>query len=221
LIFRHMWPLTLGIGLFVTTVILVTGIKKFYSVTYDSNPFVYIVLFVSLIAGTQLLYPVVTLEHSFWLFCIGLAYVFVMLIFRYSGYIRSMYEAGTLPLVHRGIAKPTLVGDIVKVIEVLLQDIAAWLTVLGLLLLFDNRHLVIGIFTLLAFLLHVPGITMFGRVYGLYFLCLATLLAFTVPVFMMFGEIGFLYVFVLHLTTYLLMYLIMGYFGKKHFQQTK
>lgn len=189
--------------------------KKFYSATYDSNPFLYFLLFTGLIIGTQSLYPILTLEMSIWVFCIGLIYVCVMAVLRKSGCIRIMFGADTLPLVHKGIATPTLPGDSVKVVEVLLQDIAAWLTVLGLLIYFDNLYFVIVVFTLVSCLLHIPGLFMFGKVYGSFFLISATFLAFTVPLFMSLGTDGLLYVFGLHLTTYISMYVIMGLFGNR------
>jgi len=209
-----MFPLLLGIGLFVSAVIIVTTVKSFFKITYDTHPYIYAGLFTSLLVLVHFSYPIFSEKFAVGFLILGLIYCSVMSLFRVSGHINKMFGTNTLPLVHSGIAKPTIQGDVVKVIEVLLQGMSAWLTVIGLSLLFGEMYLVILAFSLVVLFLHVPGLFMFRKVYGMYFLLTSTALAFTVPLFLQLGEIGFLYVFGIHLYVYLLMYLFMGKLGK-------
>lgn len=64
-------------------------------------------------------------------------------------------------------------------------------------------------------ILHLPGLWVFGRIYGWYFLIMSTALAFLVPLFYMLGIQGFLYLYALHLSGYVIMYILMGYLGMK------
>ncbi len=127
-----------------------------------------------------------------------------------------MFGSKSLPVTYRKeIIRPTLNGDITKVTEVILQDVAAWLTVIGLSSLFHSVSLVLVIFTGIVFFLHLPGLWIFGKIYGTYFLVSSTVLAFSVPLLLPFGSNGFVYLVSLHLTVYILMYLLMGYLGRR------
>jgi len=144
----------------------------------------------------------------------GLLYVVLMSLLRHLTWIEYMFGGATIPKPYRDeIIRPKLNGDIVKVAEIILQDVAAWLTSIGLFLVFHNLLLVLVTFTAIVFFLHLPGLWIFGKVYGIYFLVTSTLLAFSVPLLLPFGSIGFICLVSLHLTAYILMYILMGYFG--------
>ena len=172
-------------------------------------------MFSFLIAVTQCIYLLFSYRVFLLGILVGLTYVALMSLLRRFNFLTSLFGADTLPEIDKGIVTPHMSGDIIKVIEVFLQDVSAWLSVLGLLYIFHNVYAVVVIFTLVVFLFHLPGVYIFGKVYGTYFLVTSTLLAFIVPLFVQLGTHFFMYVFVIHLCVYLLMYVVMGYLGNQ------
>ena len=211
-----MAPFLLGIGLFGLATIFTLTLKKVSHLTYNSNPFIFGCLFSFLLAVVHYIYPLFSYKEFLSAILVGLCYVVLMSLLQRFNYLTSLFGAETLPEIDRGIIKPQRSGDIVKVIEVFLQDVSAWLTVLGLLYIFQNIYVVVIIFTLVVFLFHLPGIFIFGKVYGTYFLVTSTLLAFVVPLFVQLGTISLLFVFGIHLCMYLLMYVFMSWLGRRY-----
>jgi hypothetical protein len=210
-----MFPLLLGLSLFVVAVIITTALKNFYKIIYPTHPLVFSSLFIGLMVTVQFIHPVFNLTILVYSIFIGLIYLALMSLLRISGLLDIMFGTDSLPGVHKEITQPKIAGDLVKVVEVLLQDMSAWLIVLGLFELFSNLYVVIATFTVLVSCLHLPGLSMFGKVYGSYFLAASTLLAFSVPLLFSLGTIGFLIIFSLHLFSYIGMYILMGFFGSR------
>lgn len=208
-----MLPIILGLSLFIVAVIITTTIKNIFKITYPTHPFIFCSLFVGLMIIIQVIHQVFNVTIVIFSIIIGLVYVGCMSFVRSSGLLKNVFGSSSLPEVHKEIAHPKLTGDVVKVFEVLLQDMSAWLTVFGLFSIVSDMYTVMILFTSLVFLLHLPGLRIFGKVYGTYFLLSSTLLAFSVPVLFSLDTIGFLVVFSLHLSCYVVMYVLLGFLG--------
>jgi len=213
-----MHGLIIGIALFVSAALIATLLQMRYRYNYAKNPIVFVCLFLVCIGGTFwfLNYlPPVLLVVSVGLIA-SLYVAGIPLFAKFWKPMQCLYGAETIPLAYReGIIRPGLTEQIVKVTEIALQDMAAWLIVGGLLTISHSILYSMLLFTGIVFALHIPGLWMFGRVYGMYFLVLVTAVAFLVPLLYQVDTLGFLYVYSLHLGGYVAMYIFMGLLGKR------
>lgn len=213
-----MYGLIIGIVLFVSAALIATLLQMRYQYNYAKNPIVFICLFLFCIGGSfwflnyfPPLFFVVSVGCIASLYAAG-----IPLLAKFWKPMQRLYGAETIPPAYRqGIIHPGLTEQTVKVTEVALQDMATWLIVGGLLAVSHSVYSTMLLFTGIVFVLHIPGLWMFGRVYGMYFLLLVTAVAFLVPSLYQINGVGFLYLYMMHLGGYILMYLFMGLLGKR------
>ena len=138
----------------------------------------------------------------------GIAISFVCIVGWWTHFFASdLKYVQTVPSAYRDITCLSWRGAVPKTLEVLIQDMSAWLIVGGLFILFDSLLVVIALFSVAVFLLHVPGLHLFGSVYGGYFLVVATMMSVVVPLVYTFGQVGFLLTYAIHLLGYIVMYI--------------
>ncbi len=196
----------IGVLLFLGVCGLVNIYKQKSHHSYSSHPWLFTTWYL-----TWLGIIVLILLPPIWLICalviqVSLYLVFLSLWKRLSsGCLKHSY---TVPSAFQEMTKPSVLSGIPKALEVSIQDLAAWLIVGSLLSYFTSVLVVALIFSTVVFLLHLPGVKMFGSVYGSYFLCMSTTFAFAVPLLYQFGYIGFCILFGLHLLCYVAMMLI-------------
>jgi hypothetical protein len=205
-----------GVGLFVSAAIIANYFQTFLKYSYESKPVIFLSLFCTSLIGAWFIIPeILSLLQNVYILITAIVYIVTILfLVQYWKPMQKLYCAHTVPVEYGGIIQPKPAGQIVKTVEIILQDVSAWLIVGGLLALFSSFNDVVLIFTIIVFLLHVPGLWLFGRVYGSYFLVMSTALAFLVPFLYLLGTVGFLYLYALHLSGYILMYILMGTLGK-------
>jgi hypothetical protein len=212
-----MHGLILGILLFLTASSLATFLQTRLGYSYTKHPVLFSGLFVAFLVGTlwSLDYvppPLLVLGVSL----LAAAYIVtITLLTKYWSPMRNLYGASSVPAAYRSLIQPELSGQLVKVSELLLQDTAAWLIVGGLLAVSHGMFVTALLFTGIVFILHIPGLWLFGWVYGSYFLILVTLVACLVPLLYQIDEYGFLYLYSLHLSGYVILYLVMGLLGSQ------
>lgn len=205
-----------GIGLFVIASVIANLLQIRFRFTYESNPVVFVGLFVGLLTVTALYwqyFPALSVAGVLLILAISYC-VIVMLLKGYWQPMQSLYGAASLPSAYHGLIRPRVSGQVVKVAELLLQDTAAWLVVMGLVLVSKTPIVPYVLFTIIVFLVHIPAPRLFGPVYGTYFLLASVALASVVPFLFSFGKIGFSLLYALHLSTYIAMYVLFGILGK-------
>jgi hypothetical protein len=207
-----------GIALFVTAAVIANILQSYFKYRYETTPLIFIAIFLTPLGIASLFITQVSLLLlHFQIVIIAVLYITtIILLARFWQPMQNLYGSHTVPAGYKGLIKPKLSGQVVKMFEVALQDTSAWLIVGGLFLLPLSFIEVAVIFTVIVTILHVPGLWVFGKVYGGYFLIMSTALAFLVPLFYTIGLQGFLYLFALHLGGYVIMYMLMGYWGKNN-----
>lgn len=206
-----------GSSLFIIASITATILQNRSDWTYSKNPIRFSVLFLVLLSAVAFVFkykPSISIAISITI----LALLYILLVRCMVSYwkpMNSLHAAASVPKPYVGLVKPEFSGQFVKVVELLLQDVAAWLIVTGLFSVFFELDMVVFIFTLIVFLLHIPAPKLFGKVYGTYFLILSTTLAFLVPLLYQYGEVGFTALYLTHISGYILMYLLFGWWGRK------
>ena len=210
-----MYGLIIGIILFLSASLVATLLQMRYQYSYTKNPVLFVSLFLICIGGACLFLKYIPpLSLIAGLIGIASMYVFgIPLLAKCWKPMQYLYGAETEPAAYQGIIHPEFSGQIVKVCEVALQDMAAWLIVGGLLAVSQSLFDTMLLFTSIVFVLHVPGLWMFGRVYGTYFLVLVTAVAFLVPLLYLVDTVGFVYLYAMHLSGYVSMYISMGLLG--------
>lgn len=210
-----MTELVVGITLFCVTAIIANILQSCFRYRYESNPFIFLGLFsLGLIAVSLYVPEMARLIANMYVLLVASLYVFVIIcLVYYWRPMQNLYAANYVPVAYEGLIKPKPIGQIVKAVEIVLQDVAAWLIVGGLLTLSISFLETTLIFTAIVMTLHIPGIWVFGKIYGWYFLILSTILAFLVPLLYVVGPQGFIYVLALHLSGYVFMYIMMGCWG--------
>ena len=216
-----MHGLITGIMLFTSAALVATSLQVRYRLSYAKNPLLFLSLFlvcISVSCWTLNYVPSLLLMTS--LIFLASMYVFGMLLLaNFWKPMQRLYGAGTVPAAYQEIIHPKLSGQVVKVVEIALQDMSAWLIVGGLFTISHSVFYSMLVFTTIVFLLHIPGLWMFGRVYGTYFLVLVTMVALCVPLLYQASEVGFVYLYALHLCGYIAMYLFMALLGSCYKQK--
>lgn len=207
--------LTVGIVLFVSAALIANILQSIFRYSYTACPVLFVGLFGVFLYGALwtvgYVPPFILLVG---VIAVAISYiVMIQYLVLYWKPMKKLFGSDTVPVVYSGIIAPQLTGQVVKVGEVVLQDVAAWLIVGGLFMLVDSIPTVTSIFTIIVFLLHIPGVWVFGKVYGVYFLVMSTALAFLVPLLYQVDTFGFLYFYALHLAGYVFMYMLMGLIG--------
>lgn len=209
--------LIVGIVLFLAAFIAATVLQMHYKYRYSKNSVLFVTVFLFCIGGASWFLnfvPSITLITSL-VFMASLYVVCIQLLVLFWKPMRNLYGAETIPNAYQDIIDATFAGQVVKVCEIALQDMAAWLIVGGLLATTHSLVYSMILFTSIVFILHVPGLWMFGQVYGSYFLILVSTVAFLVPLFYRIDRIGFIYLYALHLSGYIALYFFMGFLGKR------
>lgn len=195
-----------GILLFLSVGGLVNIYKQKTNHSYSSHPGLFTLWYAVWVSGCILWLPfpvsvvsIVGVLGAFYL-------VFLMLWKRLTGGKLNYIE--TIPTAFKEMGEPRTLSAVPKVFEIFIQDLAAWLIVGALFIFFTHWWIVAIVFSLVVFSLHVPGINMFGPVYGSYFLFMSTIFACIVPFVYPIGYAGFCIVYGLHLLSYMIMYLV-------------
>lgn len=184
-------------------------LQRFYSYTYQKNWFVFVSLF--LCVGYLGLFLTTSIGDNFpFLDITGLilagAALAMFLGFEYwwgrSFTLDDMYKPETLPSAYQGLLVPQFASSVTKAVEIFFQDLVMLVIILQLL---QNgfSYFVAGlIFMGVSTAVHLPGLYMFGRVYGAVFLVLSSAFAPFAP--LVIGEIavGFYVIFSFHLIMY-------------------
>jgi hypothetical protein len=207
-----------GLGLFLSAALTATLLQVRFQYNYAKNPIAFISLFLVCIVGSFWFlnyFPPVFLVVS--IGCVAGLYVAgIPLLAKFWKPMQHLCGAETVPLAYRqGLIRPGLTEQLVKVTEIALQDMAAWIIVGGLIIVLNSVSFSMFVFAGIVFVLHIPGLWMFGRVYGMYFLVLSTVVAFIVPWLYQIEGLGFVYLYTMHLSGYVAMYIFMGFLGKR------
>ena len=206
-----------GIIIFVTAATIANILQSYLYFKYESHPLIYIALFLGCLGGGVLYAPqILLLVLNVSVFIIAILYILIIIFLaRFWQPMQKLYGSQTVSPGYEGLINPKFYGQVVKVFEIVLQDISAWLIVSGLFMLPLSFIEVAVVFTAIVATLHVPSLWVFGKVYGSYFLILSTGLAFLVPFFYQIGTQGFIYLYALHLGGYVTMYIVMGCLGMR------
>lgn len=212
-----MFELVVGLTLFVMVAIIATILQVGVGYSYSRNPLLFSALYlvaIGLAAGVI----GYSFDLPFLLVLIGIAGIYIVTIsglVRYWSPMQQLHAAHTIPSTYQGMVAPKLTGQFTKVVEVTLQDSSAWLIASGLLIISGSLTVSVLLFTLISFVTHIPGLWLFGKVYGSYFLIMVTLCAFLVPFLVSYGAVGYTILYTIHLSGYVLMYLFFGYWGTR------
>ncbi len=117
----------------------------------------------------------------------------------------GVYGIETIPVENQNIVRVKPLADATKLVEILFQDVVALATVLTLTQITADNTLAILILTVIVFIVHIPGIKLFGRIFGTFWLFASTALA-PIAYYLLSFEQGLYYLFILHSSTYLLLY---------------
>lgn len=175
-----------GIILFATAAIIANILQSYFNYRYESKPLIFIGIFLACL-GTASIFvtQIPLLLLNFQIVIIAVLYIIIIILLaRFWQPMQNLYGSHTVPAGYKGLIKPKLSGQFVKVFEIALQDTSAWLIVGGLFLLPLSFTEVAVVFTVIVTILHIPGVWVFGKVYGWYFLIMSTALAFYSPVFL-------------------------------------
>jgi DNA-binding cell septation regulator SpoVG len=143
-----------------------------------------------------------------------LVYVSCIYILNRAGWFNVMFKVDSLPAAFKDVAHPIVTTAIVKVLEVILQDMIAIVIAQGLLQYTGSLLMSSLIFTTIVFLVHVPSIWLYGVWYGTYFLLLASILASSVVFLVAYSATGFVIIVGIHLVCYLALYLLSGFLAR-------
>lgn len=126
-----------GIILFAIAAILANILQSNFNYRYESKPLIFIGTFLACL-GTASFFvtQIPLLLLNFQIVIIAVLYIAtIILLARFWQPMQSLYGSHTVPVGYKGLIKPKLSGQFVKVFEIALQDISAWLIVGGLFLL--------------------------------------------------------------------------------------
>lgn len=107
----------------------------------------------------------------------------------------------------------------VKVWEILMQQMMAYMIVVGLQMLHLPLVLISGLFALIVWLLHVPGLRLFGPVFGNFFLWASTLVSCLYPFVIQHSAWGWGCMIIIHVSAYILWYTWVWYGMRQHQKQ--
>ncbi len=206
-----------GIVIFVTAATIANILQSYLKYRYETHSLIFIGIFLTCLAGGAFFVSqIALLLLNIPIFIIATLYIAIIIsLVRFWQPMQKLYGSQTVPPEYVGLINPKPYGQVVKVFEIMLQDISAWLIVGGLFLLPLSFIEVAFVFTVIVAILHIPGLWIFGKVYGAYFLVTSTTLAFLVPFFYHTGTQGFIHLYALHLGGYVTMYILMGYLGMR------
>lgn len=204
-----------GFGLFVLAAAVANTLQVRYKFTYERNSILFICLYLFFLGGMAWYWQYLPdlFIVSVIIFLATFYCVTVSLLKKYWSSMQSLYGASTVPDAYYGLTHPRLRAQVVKVTEILLQDIAAWLIIAGLVV-FLMPVLTYLTFTIIVLIMHLPAPRLFGKVFGAYFLVVSVGLSAIVPFLFSLGETGFLLLYSLHLSGYVAMYVLFGTWGK-------
>jgi hypothetical protein len=195
-----------GVALFIVVVGLLLKYRQWSNRSYSSHPGLFTLWYIGWIIVCVLI-----LKFPWLIICI--ASIVALLYLAFLGVWKSV-SSGTLKYVEsipgpfKELSQPTVWSAVPKTLEIFIQDVAAWLIVGGLCMYFTQWWMVAILFSSVVYALHIPGIKMFGPVYGRYFLYTSTTFAFVVPLVYQFGYLGFCFVYGVHIFGYVVMYLV-------------
>ena len=142
-------------------------------------------------------------------------YIFIFTLLTYISFeywwgryvdVATVFGYETIPQHYRQIVHLTHRSAISKAAEIFMQQVCALLLFVGALKLGLSELYVYVVFTILAFILHIPAPRWFGKIYGSYFMWMATLLAPLEIYLLLEFESGFYLATSLHLFMYLVLY---------------
>ena len=188
-----MFQLFFGVALFAVGMLTSLLLQKYIKYTYVKNASLFLGLFLVLLGYVSWSFEYLPL----WYVCVGVSLLAIcysasiVMLAKYWGPMGVPYGIKTIPTIYRENLSPDGRGQLVKAVEVLLQDVSAWLIVGGLFAVTPSIAIGIVAFTVIVLLVHIPGMWFFGRIYGTYFLVMSSVLAFMVTYFYQQGDVGF------------------------------
>ena len=121
---------------------------------------------------------------------------------------KNYYKNTSLPTTYQGLLQPKISGSITKVADIFFQDVTA-LAIIILLLSSLSLTMTTLVFVLVVFTIHIPGLLLFGRVYGGVFLVFSTGFAFFIPYLIQSVSFGWHIMYIVHSLMYPVMMLLM------------
>ncbi len=131
----------------------------------------------------------------------------------------EVVSINTIPDEYRSIIELNPLADTTKLFEIFFQDVVVFVLVLSLISYFENNYVPLIIFTLVVFTVHIPGIKLFGRIFGTYWLVLSTVLA-PLAFYLISFQYGLYYLFMLHASINLLLYVVIYILTKSKIYKT-
>ena len=128
--------------------------------------------------------------------------------------MEQVYGLDTIPVANRSIVAVNPLADFTKLFEIFFQDVVVFVLVLSLVSYFESSYLPLIVFTLIVFVVHIPGIRLFGKIFGTYWLLLSTALA-PLAFYLFSFQNGLYYLFALHASINLLLYIMIYILSKK------
>ena len=206
------------VALFIFVAAILNG-KLFLNRKYSYSEKAY--LFIPLLFGSSalllVLYDVELAAPSPLVWWLLLSVVGVYLGFSYLWWrtLRNehIYGINTIPAENRSIVTIDPVADLTKLFEILFQDVVVFAIVLSLTSFFANIYTPLILFTLIVSVVHLPGVALFGRIFGTYWLVCSTILA-PLAFYFVSIEFGLYYLFILHTSITLLLYVVIYILSK-------
>lgn len=125
-----------SIFLFISAAVIANILQSILKYRYESKPLIFIALFLVCIGSVSFFVNIVpTLLLQLPVLLIALMYIIIIIcLAKYGQSMQSLYGAKSVSDGYEGLIRPKLQGQVVKVFEIVLQDISAWLIVGGLFL---------------------------------------------------------------------------------------
>lgn len=124
-----------------------------------------------------------------------------------------MYGVETIPPDHQVILKLNPLADTTKLIEIFFQDVVTLAIVVTLSQSEADINIAIFILTTIVFIVHIPAIEFFGKIFGTFWLIVSTALA-PLAYYLLSFESGLYYLFILHVSTYFCLHAVIYILSK-------
>lgn len=213
-----MLDIVFPVALFIFVAAILNGklfLKRKYSYSEKAHLFIPILVVSSILLLT--LYDTFILVPSFTASLLILLVVFIYLAFSmlWMRTIKRDEVVGihTIPDDYHSIVVLNPLADTTKLFEIFFQDVVVLILVLSLTNYFDGNLIPLILFTFIAFIVHIPGIKFFGKIFGTYWLVLSTMLA-PLAFYLISFQYGLYYLFMLHASITLFLYIVIYILSK-------
>ena len=209
-----------GVGIFLVAaamvnIVFINWFRYSYAKNYIFFTALYVLFTTVLLLTTDLFEPILTLSNGFLCVAMLVAYPFFGYYFDKNKPRGTFVHLFKIPKEQKAMLAVTTSSCFVKVWEILIQQLVAYLVVTGLLLFEFPLWLCAIVFASIVCLVHYPGLRLFGSVFGKFFLWASTIISFFYPFLMQYPEYGWGIMVVIHTTAYVIWYTFVLYKMKK------